>query len=106
MTTELKWDSHVITPVPGILFTALEGRARVFPTGIEVFEVISTLQSVDGDWDRLQQAMDWLTPEQLRAALTFYELNREFVDARLAREELGLDEHWAKYPESKPPHLP
>ena len=38
------------------------------------------------NYDRLRSAYDWLTETQLRAALSYYELYGDEVDARLERE--------------------
>jgi uncharacterized protein (DUF433 family) len=51
-----------------------------------VWEVVGTWQEVGHNYDRLRASYDWLTEPQLRAALSYYELYPEEVDARLARE--------------------
>lgn len=96
-----KWP---IRQVLGILYTSLEGRARIEGTGLEVFEVIRVWQEVEQQWEELKETFDWLSEEQLRAALAFYEVNRAFVDERLAREDdQRVYDLWEKYPQTKPP---
>ncbi|MGI8550246.1 MAG: hypothetical protein ACR2PL_05505, partial [Dehalococcoidia bacterium] len=48
--------------VPGII-TDCEGEpsARILGTGIQVWEVITVYESVEKDWEHLQEAMHWLT---------------------------------------------
>ncbi|OGL41254.1 MAG: hypothetical protein A2161_22475 [Candidatus Schekmanbacteria bacterium RBG_13_48_7] len=61
---------------PGIVFAegANGRRARVAGTGIEVWEIIASYQSVGGKFERLKKAYHWLSPEQLRASLVYYSL--------------------------------
>jgi uncharacterized protein (DUF433 family) len=75
--------------VPGIVFTdGTLGRVpRIAGTGIEVFEVIQRYEGFDHSWDRLAESFDWLKPEQLRAALAYYEAYPDEVNARLDREK-------------------
>ena len=75
--------------VPGIVFAdGAFGRVpRVAGTGIEVFEVIQRYEGFGRSWDRLAESFDWLKPEQLRAALTYYEAYPDEVNARLDREK-------------------
>ena len=74
--------------VPGIVFAdGLAGRVpRIAGTGIEVFEVIKAYQAVEQDFGALQDCFDWLSEQQLRAALCYYEKFRVEVDERLAEE--------------------
>ncbi len=62
--------------VPGIIFVdgAAGRRARVAGTGLEVFEVIQVYKSCGENWYRLKAGLHWLTDEQLRAALRYFEL--------------------------------
>jgi uncharacterized protein (DUF433 family) len=97
-----------VTLVPGITYSPLARRARVLGTGLEVWEIINGYRSVGYDFDRLRRAFDWLTEEQLRAALRFWELNPDFIAAELAENDAApqrLQELWERYPETKPPHL-
>ena len=102
--TPFTWDASTIRAVPGITYSWEERRARIAGEGLEVWESIRQHQGMGEDWDSLREAFDWLTEEQLHAALRFYELNRAFVDARIARDEaVDLEEHWKKYPHHRPP---
>jgi len=75
--------------VPGIWFVdGIYGRrAAIAGTGLEVWEVIATWKALGSDEERLRTAYYWLTPAQLRAALTYYSLYPEEIDARLQLEE-------------------
>src|SRR6266566_5222011 len=91
--------------VPGIVFAwgSFERVPRIAGSGIEVFEVISVYKGVDGDWERLRQAFDFLTEDQLKAAPHYYREYPEEVDARLAEEDECLERFWQEHPETKPP---
>ncbi len=74
--------------MPGTVFVD-GGRGpapRIAGTGIEVFEVIQRYQMFDDSWEKLVGWFDWLKPEQLRAALAYYEAFPDEVEARLERE--------------------
>jgi uncharacterized protein (DUF433 family) len=91
---------------PGIIVSPLTRRARVAGTGLEVFEIIRQYQAAHEDFALLQAAYHWLTRDQLRAALNYYDRHREEVDVRLAREQTTrLEDIWEKYPQTRPPHL-
>jgi uncharacterized protein (DUF433 family) len=72
---------------PGIIFA--EGvtgrRARVAGTGLEVWEVISTFKGVNLDFRRLKKAYHWLTEQQLKAAIGYYEAYRDEIDLQIKR---------------------
>ncbi len=74
---------------PGIIFA--EGvtgrRARVAGTGLEVWEVISTFKGVNRDFKRLKKAYHWLTGQQLKAAIGYYETYRDEIDLQIKRNE-------------------
>ncbi|MBA3790126.1 MAG: hypothetical protein WKF28_10350 [Rubrobacteraceae bacterium] len=75
--------------VPGVVF--MEGpagrRSVLAGTGLDAWEVISTYKSVDGDYERLKRSYEWLSESQLSAALDYYALYPEEIDARIEREE-------------------
>ena len=57
--------------VPRIIYSPLARQARVQGSGLEVWEIIRVYRLVDQDFDRLQRSFDWLTLDQIRAALAF-----------------------------------
>ena len=92
MTVELLTEATKMRRCPGIVF--VDGpsgrRARLAATGLDVWEVIATDRSVDGDPARLRQAYHWLSETQLRAALGYYSAYRDEIDRRIA-----LDARWS-----------
>lgn len=91
--------------VPGIVF--MDGpagrRASIAGTGLDVWEVIATLKSVSGDYERLRVAYEWLSDRQLSAALAYYELYPEEIDARLEEEERWVPERlYGEFPFLRP----
>lgn len=85
---------------PGILFA--EGttgrRARVAGTGIEVWEIVATYNSVKQDLKRLKKAYHWLSQEQLKAALSYYlaypqEINQQIEQNERWNEERIRERH-------------
>ncbi|MGH3086558.1 MAG: hypothetical protein ACRDSJ_04485 [Rubrobacteraceae bacterium] len=75
--------------VPGIFFVdGLDGRrAAIWATGLEVWEVIRNYKVTGEDHERLKEFYPWLTGSQLTAALTYYELYPDEIDARIERDE-------------------
>ena len=73
---------------PGIVFVEGRGgrRAAVAFSGLEVWEIIATWKEGGESWETLVEAYPELSALQLRAALNFYALYPEEIDARLARE--------------------
>src|SRR5690606_33913363 len=74
--------------VPGVIFTdgATGRRAVLGGTGLDIWELIAGWQAVDCDESRFAASYDWLSPMQLRTALTYYKLYPEEIDRRLAVE--------------------
>jgi uncharacterized protein (DUF433 family) len=94
--------------VPGIVF--MEGpsgrRAAIAGTGLDVWEVISTHKSTGGDYERLKESYPWLSEPQLRAALAYYELYPEEIEARIEREEWWTPERVRReFPSLRPGSL-
>lgn len=86
---------------PGIIFS--EGttgkRARVAGAGIEVWEIIAGYKSVDNDIKRLTKAYHWLTEQQLKSAIGYYNLYKEEITAIIAENEKWTSEYIKKrYP--------
>lgn len=101
VTNELLEEAVKMKRCPGIVFT--EGtsgrRARVAGTGIEVWEVIGSYKSVGSDYERLRKAYHWLTEQQLRAAIGFYQTYPEDVETLLGRnEEFSPDSMRRRHP--------
>jgi len=92
--------------VPGIVFqTAWEGerRAAVAFNGMEVWEIIRFWKWRDGNWEVFRSEFEDYTEPQLRAALDYYALYPEEIDARLALEEYWTEERVAaEFPFTRP----
>jgi uncharacterized protein (DUF433 family) len=89
----------------GVSFT--EGptgmRATVIGTGLDVWEIVATWHELGENFERLQAAYHWLSEEQLRTALEYYERNTEEIEARLAREQEWTPEAvWEQFPYTRP----
>ena len=52
-----------------------------------MWEVVATYKSVEEDFERLKASYEWLSDRQLSAALGYYELYPEEIDARIELEE-------------------
>jgi hypothetical protein len=102
MTATRNPKSHPERDVLGLIYDPITRRARLAGLGLEVWEVI--YRSVGYDWRRLRRAFDWLTDEQLRAAVTFANANPEFVAAEIADNDAAEDEFFGRTPH--PPDLP
>ena len=89
MTTTLLIEALKMRRVPGIVM--VDGptgrRAVVAGSGLDVWEIIATWQACGHDEAQLAQHYPWLTQPQLRAALAYYQLYPEEIEARLAREQ-------------------
>jgi uncharacterized protein (DUF433 family) len=90
VANELLRESVRIHRCPGIVFTeGVRGRrARIAGTGIEVWEVVSTYQSVGKNIKRLCRAYHWMTDQQIQSALGYYKTYPEEV-TRLITENEG-----------------
>jgi uncharacterized protein (DUF433 family) len=88
LATELLEEALRMRRAPGVAF--VDGpagrRAVVAGTGLDVWGGVATWQAAGKDFSRLRQSYGWLTEPQLRAALAYYELYPEEIDARLRRE--------------------
>jgi uncharacterized protein (DUF433 family) len=89
MTTTLLIEALKMRRVPGIVM--VDGptgrRAVVAGSGLDVWEVIAAWQACGHDEAQLDRHYPWLTEPQLRAALAYYQLYPEEIEARLAREQ-------------------
>ena len=104
MTATHEPKPHPAHDVPGIIYDPVTRRARIAGSALEVWEVIDGYRSVGYDWSRLESAFDWLTSEQLRAAVTFANQNPEFVAAEIAENDAVEDRFVGRTPQ--PPALP
>ncbi len=101
VANELLTEAIKMRRCPGISFAdgPTGRRARVAGTGLEVWEVIATYQSVGRDRGRLQQAYSWLSEGQLRAALGYYAAYPEEIDRHMAANERWTQERlFAQHP--------
>ena len=89
ITNELLEEAIRAHHCPGIIFSeGVRGRrARIAGAGIEVWEVVAAYKSVEQRFKRLRQAYHWLSEQQLRAALGYYELYQEEVDRIIAEND-------------------
>jgi uncharacterized protein (DUF433 family) len=73
---------------PGVVFTSgpTGRRASIAGTGLDVWEIIAAWEAAGRDDAKLSEDYPWLEEEQLRAALSYYELYPSEIDARLERE--------------------
>lgn len=89
VATSLLREAVRMRRVPGIIF--MDGpagrRAAIAGSGLDVWEVVATYKSVDEDYERLRGCYEWLSDRQLSAALGYYELYPEEIDARIELEE-------------------
>lgn len=89
---------------PGIVFSeGVRGRrARVAGTGVEVWEIVAAYKSLGKSLDRLRKTYHWLTDQQLRSAIGYYESYSEEIDRLIAANENWTPESVRK----KYPFLP
>lgn len=89
VTNELLEEAIKAHRCPGIIFSeGVSGRrARIAGTGIEVWEVIASYKSVGQSFKRIRQSYHWLTEQQIKAAIGYYTLYREEIDALIAENE-------------------
>lgn len=74
---------------PGIYFAdEPAGReVKIAGTGLGVWEIIAVLKAVSNDERALRARFPWLTEAQLKAALSYYRLYRDEIDALVAENE-------------------
>ncbi len=106
VTKDLLEEAIKMRRCPGVVF--VEGtsgrRARLAGTGIEVWEIIATYQSVKRDPRRLEKSYHWLSPEQLRAALAYYSAYPQEIDRHIEKNQRWSQKEVRKrYPFMSPP---
>jgi len=89
VTLDLLSEAIKMRRCPGIVLAeGVSGRrAKVAGTGIEVWEILANYQSLNRDFNRLKKAFHWLTSDQLRAALGYYEAYSEEIDELIERNQ-------------------
>lgn len=87
-TQELLDEAIRMRRAPGVGFAdgPAGRRAVIAGSGLDVWEVIAAWRAMDEDFGRLRAGYPSLTEPQLRAALSYYRLYPEEIDARLQRE--------------------
>ena len=89
IANDLLTESVRMRRCPGIIFA--EGvtgrRARVAGTGLEVWEVISTYKGLNRDFKRFKKTYHWLSEQQLKAAIGYYEVYRDEIEFQIKRNE-------------------
>ena len=82
MTIDLLSEAIKIRRCPGVIFAdGVSGRrARIAGTGLEIWEIIASYDSLGKNLVRLKKTYHWLSAEQLRAALGYYESFPEEID--------------------------
>ena len=104
MATEMLSEAEKLRLVPGIYFgTEPAGRyAKVAGTGIDVWQIIDAYKREQCDRAALAEVFHWLSESQLDAAVKYYTLFPEEIDARIALEELYTPEWIAAHFPLKP----
>lgn len=105
MVVELLQEAIRARRAPGVVWVdgATGRRPVVAGSGLEIWEVVATWKEVGRNYDRLRAAYDWLTEPQLRAALSYYELYEEEIEAQLEREsQLTSERVQRELPFTKP----
>ena len=105
VATSLLREAVRMRRVPGIVF--MDGpvgrRASIAGTGLDVWEVIATFKSVGEDRGRLETSYGWLPDWQLSAALAYYGLYPEEIDARIEEEGYWTPERlYEEFPYLRP----
>ena len=89
MTTDVQTELERTRRVPGIHF--IDGTLGRVPcldgTGLEVFEVVKVYLAAGRNKRLLRRAYNWLTTDQIDAALRYYRYFPAEVEARLRAED-------------------
>ncbi|MHB8575693.1 MAG: DUF433 domain-containing protein [Dehalococcoidia bacterium] len=105
MTVDVSSEAEKLRRVPGIYFAdTICGRmATIEGTGLGVWEIVKPYREFGDDWQELVDLFDWLSVEQLRAALNYYEAFPDEVDARISLEgRYTPEEVYQMYPFMRP----
>src|SRR5919107_1212659 len=105
VATSLLREAVRMRRVPGIVFMdgPVGSRASIAGTGLDVWEVIATFKGVGKDLERLAASYEWLSDRQFSAALAYYELYPEEIDARIEEEQYWTSERvYGEFPYLRP----
>jgi uncharacterized protein (DUF433 family) len=101
VANELLLEAVKMRRCPGILFADGPSgrRPRIAGTGLDVWEIVATHQSLDRDFARLQSAYHWLSEAQLRAALGYAAAYPAEIEQQISRNAAWTPERLAaQYP--------
>ena len=101
MVNELVGEAVKMRRFPGIIF--VDGpsgrRAHLAGTGLEIWEIIATYNSLNHDDARLTKAYHWLQSTLIRSALGYYTAYPKEIDEQISFNEQWTKEHLAtQYP--------
>jgi len=105
MATEVVSEAEKMRRGPGIFFVTDAGERQpwIRGTGLEVVEIIQTYKDLDWDREKLRESFEWLSEEQIQAALDYFAAYPDEVNAKLIDDvEAYVRELWEKYPFMKP----
>jgi uncharacterized protein (DUF433 family) len=99
ITKDLLAEAIKMRRCPGIVFAegVIGRKARVAGTGQDVWELIATYKSVNNDIERLKKAYHWLTEQQLRSAIGYYNAYRNEIERQIKRNESWTNETISKH---------
>lgn len=99
ITKDLLAEAIKMRRCPGIVFTegVIGRKARVAGTGQDVWEIIATYRSVNNDIERLKKAYHWLTEQQLRSAIGYYNTYRNEIERQIERNKSWTNETISKH---------
>ena len=98
---ELLQEAIKMRRCPGIVFTeGVSGRrARIAGTGIEVWEIIANFRSTGKNFRRLRNIYNWLTEQQLKAAIGYWKTYPKEINQLITQNESWTKERIHKvYP--------
>ena len=82
--------------MPGIVFVdAWDGRRAALAFGLEIWEIIAFWKARGENWEVFRAEFEEYSEQQLRAAVNYYQLYPDEIDARLAKEEYWTAERVA-----------
>lgn len=94
-----------VKQVTGVDYNPTDHRARIHGTGIEPWLVAMTYETANCDWSVVREAFEWLTEDQLEAAMAFARANPAMIRERIDREKnVDIEAFWRKHPQTAPRH--